>query len=241
MELRREIRETIRIEMQQMQSTLQFYSDKFDDYEVKMKSYDIRVKMLENQYNDLINQNKNLKVQHGALEQRITVLEQAQLANQLEICGIAEEENENLTDITSKICDTFKLNPDDIIKAYRKKSFNKKNSKKPQQAAIVIGLREGNRDQWLLASMNTHKTCRDIGKQGNSKIYFRESLSSHIAYLLWKSKSVLKETGIYKYVWCKNGHILARKNENEKITRNHSESDIDKLRIMSKDDKNAST
>ncbi|CAG4959908.1 unnamed protein product [Parnassius apollo] len=126
MELRREIRETIRIEMQQMQSTLQFYSDKFDDYEVKMMSYDIRVKMLENQYNDLINQNKNLKVQHGALEQRITVLEQAQLANQLEICGIAEEENENLTDITSKICDTFKLNPDNIIKAYRKKSFNKK-------------------------------------------------------------------------------------------------------------------
>ncbi|KAJ2940173.1 hypothetical protein O0L34_g12651 [Tuta absoluta] len=239
LQLRREIRDTIRIEMQELQKTTQYCSDKIDDFIKQIKSHEIKLKTIENQHNDIKNQCKNLRLQNGALEQRIAVLEQAQLANQIEVCGIEEKENEDLKEITTKICSTFQLDPNNILKAYRKKSLgNKKTSKKTQPAAIVVGLREGNRDTWLMASKNCAKTCKDIGREEDTKIYFRESLSPHTAFLLWKAKSDLKLPGLFKFIWCKSGQVLARKNENEKIYQIRSEHDINTLKAMPNDDKN---
>lgn len=45
-EIRTEVREVIR---QELQRTLQFYSDKIDEYESKMQLYDKNMKHLENQ------------------------------------------------------------------------------------------------------------------------------------------------------------------------------------------------
>ncbi|KAJ2937729.1 hypothetical protein O0L34_g19122 [Tuta absoluta] len=149
------------------------------------------------------------------------------------------KENKDLKEITTKICSTFQLDPNNILKAYRKKSLgNKKTSKKTQPAAIVVGLREGKRDTWLMASKNCAKTCKDIGREEDTKIYFRESLSPHTAFLLWKAKSDLKLPGLFKFIWCKSGQVLARKNENDKIYQIRSEHDINTLKAMPNDDKN---
>lgn len=232
MELRREIRETIRTEMQSIQTSLQFFSDKIDDFEQKFISYESRLKTLENQHNDIRNHHKNLKMKNEALEQKVASMEQAALANQIEVCGVPEQENENLTEVTSELCSVFDLNPDDILRAYRKIS-RAKNLKKTQFPVITIKLREGKRDQWLLASKNKQKSCKDMGGEADYKIYFRESLTPHMSFLLWKAKSDLKD--LYKYVWYKNGHVMARKNENHKVCHIHYESDINKLKIASQD------
>lgn len=233
-EIRREVRETIRIEIQ---TSMQFYSDKIDDYEQKLKSYDARFKTLENQCSDLRNQLKNQQLRNEAMEQRMAAMEQVNLANCLEICGIEEQENENVEDISSKLCQAWKLNPSDIVKVYRKKKNNaKKNSKTTHPPAIFVRLREGSQNNWLLASKENQKTSKDIGGNDDSKIYLRESLSPYTAHLLWRAKTTLQATELFKYVWCKNGHVLVRKAEKEKIHYIHTEGDIKKLENMSRNE-----
>lgn len=230
-EIRREVRETIRIEIQ---TSMQFYSDKIDDYEEKIKSFDNRVKALDNQCYDLKNQMKNLQRRNEALEQRVATLDQDNLADCLEICGIEEKENEIVGDVTSAVCQAWKLDPNDIIKAYRKKNRARNNTKNLQSPAIFVKLREGRREKWLLASKDQRKSSKDVGiGRDDSKIYFRESLSPHTAYLLWKAKSILQDSELFRYVWCKNGHVLARRADKEKVTAIHSERDIERLQMMS--------
>lgn len=229
-QIRREVIETIRIEIQ---NNMQFYSDKIDDYEQKMKCYEERAKKLDNQSLDLKNQVQNLKVLNQALEQRVNEMEQSMFNNQIEICGIEEKDNEDLKEITTQVCVAFNLKPEDIIKAYRKKGRAKKGS--TNQASllptpIVVGLLDGRRDLWLSTCKDVSKTCKDIGrKEDQSRIYLREALSHQTAFLLWKAKRSLKENNLYKYVWCKYGRVQARKDDATKIVIIRNEGDIEKL------------
>lgn len=116
-DIRREVREIITSELQ---STLQFYSDKIDEYEEKIELYESSIKIVEDQCQDLKNCVKNSMLKHETLEQRINTMAQLQMSNQIEICGIKEAADEDPVDISSKICSKLQQNPKVIIKAYRK-------------------------------------------------------------------------------------------------------------------------
>lgn len=226
-EIRREVREVIR---QELQNTLQFYSDKIDEYEEKIKGYEITMKSLENKCMDTKNTCKNLALKNDVLEQKLNAIEQNLLANNLEICGIKEEEMENIKEIANKICTKITQNPEDITKVYRKK-IRRSNTTNNMQTAIVVTLRDPHcREKWLESAKKIQLTAKDLGRLEDSKIYLRESLAPATAFLLWKAKSELKETDICKYVWCKNGLVLVRKHENDKKTYIvRSEKDIERL------------
>lgn len=227
MDIRREVRETIRIEMQ---TSLQFLSDKIDDYELKIQSFLKQGKELENQCNDLRNVCKNLKIRNEALEQRLSTLEQNQLLDQVEICGVSEKDNENVQDVCKTICSSLKISPDSIIKAYRKKNYKKQGTTKTiSSSTIIVQLRDGHRDNWLQSSKTTNLTGEHLGLSEKNKIFIRELLTPHTSFLLWKTKNSLKETGLYKYVWYKNGKILVRQTDNKKVFTIRCESDIEYL------------
>lgn len=140
-----------------------------------------------------------------------------------------EQENEDIKAVTSIICKKINQNPVEIIKAYRHhKRANRPNTHQTP-APIVLTLSEGTREKWLDAAKRTNITKKDLGNAGDNKIYLRERLSPSTSFLLWKSKKELKDSELYKFVWCKNGTILARKTETDKTQTIRSIKDLEKL------------
>lgn len=230
-QLQKTVREIIRDELQ---NTLKFYSDKIDEYEEKIKDYEMRVKISENLCKENANTCKNLTLKMEVLEQKLSKLEQAQSSNEVEICGITEQENEDVQKIAASVCQLLNQKPDDIIRAHRKKMPSRPSSAQAERAKtdapIKISLREGKRELWCEAAKTTKMTSRDLGGVGENKVYLRESLTPTMSYLLWKTKISLKEKSICKYVWCKNGQIMVRKNEGDKkIYYVRSENDIGRI------------
>ncbi|CAH0717647.1 unnamed protein product, partial [Brenthis ino] len=202
-EIRNEIKDIVQFELQR---SLKYYSDKIDDYEERMKLYETRI--------------KRSKIR------KCNQLEQAQLSQQLEVCGVKEVEREDTMEIIKNVASKINTDISDVIKAYRKKvpAHKRTESKRIESPhnPITVILRNGVRSAWLEASKKVKFSARDIGAEGEQNLYLRESLTPATAYLLWKTKSELKVRHGFKYVWCKNGTVLARKSENEKIISFHS-------------------
>ncbi|CAH0723617.1 unnamed protein product, partial [Brenthis ino] len=222
-EIRNEIKDIVQFELQR---SLKYYSDKIDDYEERMKLYETRIKTVENQCVDLKNNLKNMSLKYDVLEGKCNQLEQAQLSQQLEVCGVKEVEREDTMEIIKNVASKINTDISDVIKAYRKKvpAHKRTESKRIESPhnPITVILRNGVRSAWLEASKKVKFSARDIGAEGEQNLYLRESLTPATAYLLWKTKSELKVRHGFKYVWCKNGTVLARKSENEKIISFHS-------------------
>lgn len=214
-EIRREVREVVRSELQ---TVLQFYSDKIDEYETKIKLY-------ENQCTELKNTCKNLALKNDVLEQKVNSIEQNMINHCVEIIGI--EENADVQTTVNNICNKIKRNQSDIIKAYRKKASRPSGNNKP--SPIIVSLAEGCRDKWLEAAKTTRISSKDLGMQADSHVYIRESLTPNNAFLLWKAKLALKQTEICQFVWCKNGIVMARRIEKEKPYTIRSTKDIEKI------------
>lgn len=240
-DLRREVREIIR---QELQTTLQFYSDKIDDYEKKKKSFETTTKLLENSCMEIKHKYINFELKYQAMEQKINAMEQNQLANSLEICGVEETENEDILQIASDFATKIKCNPEDIIEAHRKPTHPRRTQ--DQAAAsycpiIRIQLRSGRRALWFEAAKSTTKRTQDLEKNTTEdsgelamarkpKIYLREPLTPYNSYLLWRSKTELKNTNLCKYVWPKDGQILAKKMEKGKTFNIRTVADLEKLK-----------
>ncbi|KAM3957772.1 LOW QUALITY PROTEIN: uncharacterized protein ACR2FA_008207 [Aphomia sociella] len=207
-DVRREVRDIIQ---QELQTTLQFYSDKIDEYEDKV--YKSQAKSLENKYFDFKNTYQNLELKNEVLEQKINMREQSQITNKIEICGLTEKPNENITEVLTELCYKIGLDSSDMKQIYRKKNVRGTSKNLPP---IVMTLLDGCREKWLEISKNSKLTTHDLGLDNENKIYLRECLTPATAYLLWKAKNELKNSDIVKFVWYKNGMIIVRKNENDK-------------------------
>lgn len=225
--IRVEVKEVIKDELQR---TLEFYSDKIDEYECKMIAYEKNMKTLENHCTELRNNLKNINLKYEVMENKLNQIQQNQLANQLDLCGIEEKDDENIKDIIQLIATNIHRNPDEVIQAYRKKTRNTGNSgtKKRDTPVINVTLKDGTRNLWIEAARKINITPADIGMAGSGKIYLRESLTPSTAFLLWKTKEELRDS--FKYIWCKNGSILVRKNDTGKIIMVKNQQDIEKMK-----------
>lgn len=223
-ELRRLIRETIQEEMQR---NLQFFSDKFDDFQSTINAYEDKIKTLDRQNKDLANKMTFMKNKADLLEQRISTMEQLQINNKLEVCGVTKNDGENLNELSQKICNKLEMDPNDVTKVYRKIS-KAPSGQIRNNSTIVITLKDEKRDLWLDSAKTKTITGRDIGSNEEGRIYLRESLTPATAYLLWRTKTDLKTSNLVKYVWCKRGCILIRKSDEDKIHTIRSEEDIKK-------------
>lgn len=226
-DIRKEVRTIIR---EELQTTLQFYSDKIDDYEEKILTYEQKMKTFENQNENLRNTCKNLQLKTDVLEQKLNGIEQSQLINHAEICGIKEEKKEDLDVLVKSVCTKLELDVKEIIKMYRKRPNRINSSRKPQESAsITIVLRDGCRDKWLKKARESKISTKDLGRTDEAEVFMRETLAPSTAYLLWKTKTDLKINNSFKYVWCRQGTVMARKEENGPYHIIRSVNDIDKL------------
>ncbi|CAG4978890.1 unnamed protein product [Parnassius apollo] len=64
---------------------------------------------------------------------------------------------------------------------------------------------------------------------GKETIYISEALTIYNKTLLGNARRELKNSGVYKYVWCKNGVIRARKSEKDQSFIIRTDDDIKAL------------
>lgn len=234
-EIRREVREVVR---QEMQRSLSFYAEKIDDYEKKIQDYEDKLKMMENQCKDVRNLCKNISLANDVMQQKVNKMEQSQLSNDAEICGIPEMANENLQTIAFRVGELLSQKSESIVRVYRKKTARPASTgggggaRSIAPAPIVVTLRDGARDSWLSAAKTSKLSTKDLGMDLDKEleINVREALSPTTAYLLWKAKNDLKKTDLCKFVWCKNGLILVRiAAEDKRVHLVRSPDDIDRI------------
>ncbi|XP_061729298.1 uncharacterized protein LOC133534221 [Cydia pomonella] len=238
MEMRQEIRQLRQavkdIIQEELKRTLNFYSDKIDEFESRMKDYETKFKLMENQCKDVANTCKNLVLKNELLEQKLHKSEQAQVYNDIEICGVAEKENEDVKKVATSLCQLLNQDPNDIIRTYRKKKPTRPGSAQAERAKmdspITVTLREGRRDHWYDAAKSARITAQDIGGEEDRKVYLRESLTPTTSYLLWKAKTNLRDKSLCQYVWYKHGQVMVRKKDGDKkIYYIRNEKDIERV------------
>lgn len=187
---------------------------------------------LASQVNDLKEENKEKNLRLQKMENKVNVLEQQLLNRNVEIKNV---HNDQLTavDVIKTIAASVnvEIQERDISNAYKLKKSNK----------IIVEFCSLNKKRDLMSNIRGHRVKGDIfhnnmsTDQETSKttndnssynVFVNDELTAHNRKLLWMAKTKAKESG-WKFVWYRNGHLLAKKNENSAAILISNSSDIE--------------
>lgn len=182
---------------------------------------------LSTQVSDLHNKNDENKKIINEMEKRINKLEQQAIGKNIEIKNVKDIQM-SATDVIKNIADslTVTIEPTDIDNAFRlPKNENK----------IIVKFSSLNKKNELMQKVRAHRIdSRVLSKDDNRNnttnntnyIYLNDELTHNNRRLLWLTKEKVKICN-WKFVWVKNGNILARKMENSPAIIINTEADIE--------------
>ena len=202
-----------------------FCSDKITDFELSLAKFSEYAKTVET----LKNENTIIKNQIKVLDRKINNMEQFSRTNNIELQGIPEKNNENTLNIIQKVHLALGLTIDinNIDYAHRVQAFN---SNLPKNIIVKYSSRKI-RDAVLLAAktLRASNPSRVISIDGlSNKIYINDHLSPENKLLFKNARNMARQKGV-KYVWVKNGQVLARKDDTSKAVHLESEEDFNKI------------
>lgn len=152
-----------------------------------------------------------VKKENAELRDRMEELEQYSRSNMLEVNGIPQTINENLTDIICKMSNALghQISEKEIDICHRMKS-----RKEGQTPPIVVRfVRRMDRNEIIQRrKVKRDFSTRDMGQSLDSRVYINESLSLSRRKVFATARELYKKNKI-KYIWVKNGKILARKED----------------------------
>lgn len=212
---------------------LQAINSKLNDISKELSDLRKSVEFMNNKYETMVNEIKELKdfkKQHlntsekmKVMEIKINEMEQREKMHNLEIKGIEEKEGENLK-VTTVILATqmgVDMSRDDIETVYR---VNNKSKTEPRD--IIVKLKSLQLREKILQKKKTKVNNKEVTRGKLDKIiYVNEQLTPYNKMLFWEARKKTTEKG-YKFAWVKNGNILVRKNEAEKVQRIQHQDDL---------------
>lgn len=232
--IKSEVTKMLRAELGDLKASLQFSSDKLDEYEEKFAATEVIIKGIQGKLANTLNNFHNLELKYQALEQRIALTEQEKLSATVEIAGIPMKPNENVASIVKSISENIQTSMEDVssIKRIKKMSLSSKDGKNDSgldKSTILLTMKNTEkRTTWINAGREAKLVSTKIDPSlKEERVHIREALTNPIKKLLWQSKQMLK--GTYEFVWCKEGRVLARKSEKSKVREIRCVTDIDKL------------
>lgn len=190
---------------------------------------------------DLQKQIENLKRQNqesadlqntvSKLVTKIDTMEQFARECNIELCNIPEKRSENLTIIFENICTkiNFSVARKEIVAIHRVPHAHQQNDK-PKNIIVKLSSRIL-RDN-ILSAYRLHKRLKveDIGFSNSTlPIYAHEHLTLKNKQLFRECREAAIKNN-YKYVWIKNGTILAREREGARVVAIKSHHDISKIK-----------
>lgn len=209
-ELKTQLFTKLETEIADLKKSTQFVSDRYDDINDKLN----KILDLPKQQQKIIEEMEKQEKRIVALETKIAVSEQKELKNSVEVNGFKVSLNEPPHEIATRISSAFGLNlePED---KYR---FIKSSDTKPSRLIYTF------KDEIKKITMMNFKKNNNVSHLAdvNKNIYVNEALTPYYKNLLWTTKIKAKEKK-FKYIWFRNGKLLARKSEDSLITeiKNH--------------------
>lgn len=199
-----------------IEKSMQEMSDKYDEVLKQMGEHSTEVKQLKKRVERLERTDAEMEIKR--LKLQVNDLEWRSRKLNLEFHGIPKSDNEDLllkvNEIAKKL-DVPELTMKDIAAIHR---LPCKPDKTP--GIIVRFFQQTTKDEWL--------NKRSVLKRAKDDAYILENLTSHDRELLWEAKEWSKESN-YKYVWYKNGNVLVRKQDRDKV---HVIKSLDDLRKL---------
>lgn len=225
--LLKDIAKEIKKEINPLTSSMEYLSDKMDEIGECMEALKEKLKDVEKRTIHLTNENKHMKTKVMAMEQRILQLEQDKLCNVIEIAGIPNIEKEKTDKVVQAVAKKLEINRNTV-----KNIRTSGNNIGKAQCLLVEITESSERERWLRRAREVLVTVADVlpgtsAEIAKDKVFIREALTYHLKNLLWKTKQELRDA--YKFVWCRSGKILVRKEVNEKVLTVRCEEDIQRL------------
>lgn len=191
-----------------------------------VERFELKLKVVD----EIVEENNRLKNLLNSMDKRIKVLEssgQGQVTKKevfkATIGGVKPSENEDLSEITSRIFDGIGASINQsVIKCERLQS------KDQSKSVILVSLRDRfSLDSLLNRAKSVKPTNVILGGDGSVKLFINEKLPTDCYNLLKQARKLHKHN--FRFVWCSNGKVLVRKSEGDKATHIKSSSDIDRL------------
>ncbi|CAG9818940.1 unnamed protein product [Phaedon cochleariae] len=214
---------------------MQFMTKKFSDLEESVKFNAEVMDELQASIKALTKENAVLRKEQKVFKSRLEDLEvKLNNLNYLAEKEEVEQKNKNVVVFGLMGGDTAK---DDIKKILQKldaridegdynlQTLPSKETRKP----VLVKLKDKtSRDRLLEVMKNKKINTLHCGISGEDKrIYINEDLPRSVRLLLNKAKSLKSHN--FKYVWCKNGTVYARKDEGERFIRIKNSLQVDSI------------
>lgn len=198
----------------ELKESVKFCCSKIDEYENNLSCYKKEVNSLKNNHEYLYDENQELKHNFAALKLQYETLEQYNRKHNIEIDGIPLQNDETMPDIVGTLSNIIgePVNYQVDIQAAHRVPTKRKSGIKP---IVVQFSNRQKRDAFLLKAKKIKiKSTAFVNNVPETFVYVNEHLTPFNRELLFKSKQ-LKLNG-YKYVWPKDGKILAKKTDSDR-------------------------
>ena len=203
-------------EFQQMKHSIEFLSNMFEKQKEAITRLEQEKELRDKEIKLLKEENRIIKSELKILSQKDIEKDIKKLSPNLEIIGLPESKDENLTTMVQNLHQKIGIEFDSnkIRNIYRTKT------RKNGQKNVVIETDSKETRDKILEKMKKEKikiNSFDIAKTTvKSYIFINEHVPFKVKKLFNEIKTVKNDFNI-KYVWIKNGHILTRKDENSEV------------------------
>lgn len=217
----------LKIMIKDLQEEVKGFKRSMDFMNEKFEEERERNKIMAEMFSELAKDNHSLRSRVEALEKAIKIENVQKIKQNLCISGLplnAEARTKVMPDDLPKICSALKV-PATAADFTQIQCYITKNG--TSLSVSVSSLELKNRILAARSQMGkiTLKTC-GLGAS-ETPIYINEELTKDV-YSLFKSAKRLRDKG-FKYVWHKNGKILARKEDGDRAILINSEDFLNKL------------
>ncbi|KAL4704980.1 hypothetical protein ACJJTC_005466 [Scirpophaga incertulas] len=200
-------------QIKDMRESLAFFNSKYEDLK---SALDERNVLIDNLNKD----NTKLKSTVCDLSNRLNLVEQTMRESNLEINGIPENRQENVTNLMEQLMKTVDapVSKEDILHVTRVAKLRKDNT---TPRTVIVKLRTLRQRDAVLAAVAVYNkkndkdklNSRHLGLGGTSSpVFVAEHLSPANKALHAATRLKAKECK-YKFVWVRNGRIFIRKDE----------------------------
>lgn len=162
---------------------------------------------------------ENINFDLENINYKLNSLMQEKLSLNLIINGVPKTKNEDIKTVMSTIFTTMGVElQDDSITDLRR--IHNRNDNQP----ILVKLKNKSIKNAILQIRKSNYTAngkslyaKDFGFNSTKQIFINEELTQQSRNLLNTTKKMLKEQANFKFIWARDGKILAKKDEHSKI------------------------
>lgn len=218
-----------------VETSLTNLHDTMSSIESSVRRFEERFKILD----EVVAENTRLRNQLGCIEKRLVALEGrnhglpnkksskptaavAETVFKATIAGVAERTDEDPKTIVSNLLTKIEAPIGDSVI-----SCERLQSKEPNSVLLVTFSDRKSLDSFIKKARELKPTNTIFGGDNHERIYVNEKLPA-ACYQLLKQAKVLRQHG-FRFIWSRNGRVLARKEEGSKVSHIKDANDINSL------------